>query len=177
MKTVAFTGYRPEKLGFPEDSLNEKYIRFRSLQTQVIKRLIELGYDSFISGVARGFDLWTAEEIIELKSEISTLKLICAVPFPAQDKQWNVSERQRRESVLLHSDKIVMVSPAYTKNCFLKRNRYMVDNADVVVCCFDGQKGGTAYTVEYAKKKQKTVIQIDPSVMKVSVFGEISHYV
>ena len=45
----------------------------------------------------------------------------------------------------------------------------MVDNSEVVVCCYDGKSGGTAYTVDYAKKKAKTVIQINPTDMVVTV--------
>lgn len=42
----------------------------------------------------------------------------------------------------------------------------MVDNADVVVCAFNGKSGGTAYTVDYALKQNKIVIQIDPKQAK-----------
>jgi len=50
----------------------------------------------------------------------------------------------------------------------------MVDRADVVVCAYNGQKGGTAYTVNYALKKDKIVIQIDPATAKVSVISRRS---
>lgn len=45
----------------------------------------------------------------------------------------------------------------------------MVDKADVVVCAFNGQRGGTAYTVNYALKQNKIVIQIDPATCLVSI--------
>lgn len=41
----------------------------------------------------------------------------------------------------------------------------MVDKADVVVCAYDGQQGGTAYTVNYALKQNKIVIQINPTML------------
>lgn len=47
----------------------------------------------------------------------------------------------------------------------------MVDKSDVIVCCFDGQSGGTAKTVAYAKKKDKIIIQINPNDAVVSIIS------
>ena len=39
-----------------------------------------------------------------------------------------------------------------------KRNRYMVDNSDLVLAVWNGEKrGGTWYTIDYALKKGKPV--------------------
>jgi len=48
----------------------------------------------------------------------------------------------------------------------------MVDKADVVVCAYDGQSGGTAYTVNYALKQNKIVIQINPSTAQVTIISK-----
>lgn len=47
----------------------------------------------------------------------------------------------------------------------------MVDKADVVVCCYDGQKGGTGYTVNYALKADKIVVQINPNTTAVTILS------
>lgn len=44
MGTVAFTGYRPNKLPFAEDKKDELYLAFRKRLRQVIDRLVERGY-------------------------------------------------------------------------------------------------------------------------------------
>lgn len=67
-QSVAFTGHRsiaPEKV--PE------------LRRQVrgkIRLLYMLGFRNFVSGMAMGFDMLAAEEVIKLKEELSDLKLI-----------------------------------------------------------------------------------------------------
>ena len=172
MGTVAFTGYRPEKLSFQENADDKAYLKFRELQKNVIDRLVELGHTEFISGMARGFDTWVAEDVCELKKQNSEIKLICAIPFDRQTSGWTVEEIERYENIKSLADEIVVTSPSYNKGCFHKRNRYMVDNAETVVCCFDGKPGGTAYTVDYALKKGKTVIQINPEELNVSVMCE-----
>ena len=48
----------------------------------------------------------------------------------------------------------------------------LVDKADVVVCTYDGQSEGTAYTANYAMKKGKIVIQIKPSTEEVTIISK-----
>lgn len=167
MYTVAFTGYRPEKMPFEESENDELYLNFRKQQLKVIKRLIEIGCTDFISGVAMGFDTWVAEDILELRKKNSQLRLECAIPCPEQDKMWARDDQKRRQKILKQANQATMVSEQYTKECFYTRNRYMVDNADVVVCAYDGRSGGTAYTVNYALNRNKIVIQINPSTAQV----------
>ena len=172
MSTVAFTGYRPEKMPFTEDRKDELYNRFREQQHKVINRLIERGYTDFISGVAMGFDTWVAEDVLEFRKKNKSLHLECAIPFPDQDKKWERSDQKRRLKILKQADTSTMVSEHYSSDCFFARNRYMVDKADVVVCAYDGQSGGTAYTVNYALKKDKIVIQINPSTAQVTIISK-----
>lgn len=168
MGRVSFTGYRPEKLPFREGE-DERYLHFRRTLYKVIKRLAELGYTDFISGIAMGFDTWVAEDVIRLKEEIPSVTLECAVPFPEQADGWPREDKIRRSRIVENSDGITITSPEYSKSAYFKRNRYMVDSSEVLVACYDGKSGGTAYTVEYAKKKAKTVIQINPTDMVVSI--------
>ena len=145
MKTVAFTGYRPEKMPFAENKKDEAYLRFREAQLKVINRLIERGYTSFISGAAQGFDTWVAEDILTLRKKNKELSLECAIPFPDQAKKWPLPEQIRRHKIISHADSSVTLSEHYHRDCFFARNRYMVDKADVVVC--DGFTGNVILKV------------------------------
>ena len=172
MGTVAFTGYRPTKMPFEENKKDDKYIRFREAQLKVINRLIELGYTDLISGMAQGFDTWTAADVLSLRKKNKELTLECAIPFPDQAKKWPLSEQTRRYLIIARANSSVIVSPEYTRDCMFARNRYMVDKSDVVVCAYDGQSGGTAYTVDYALKHDKIVIQINPQTAKVTIISK-----
>jgi uncharacterized phage-like protein YoqJ len=172
MLTVAFTGYRPDKMPFGESENDESYLAFRASLSAVILRLLERGATHFISGVAMGFDTWAAEEILHEKAKNPSLTLECAIPFPKQADAWQKADKARREKILKSADSFVTLSESYTKECFFVRNRYMVDKADVVVCAYDGQSGGTAYTLSYALEKKKIVIRIDPRTARVSLVGE-----
>lgn len=168
---IAFTGYRPEKMPFQENKRDKRYLAFRVVLMRVISRLIELGGTYFISGVARGFDTWVAEDIIKLRKNNKNIHLECAIPFPGQSDSWEKADQERRYKILTEADKSVIVSEHYSRACFFIRNRYMVDVADVVVCAFNGKSGGTAYTVDYAIRQNKIVIGIDPETNIVSMLG------
>ena len=98
--------------------------------------------------------------------------LECVIPFPGQADSWEKADQKRRYNILTAADKAVITSEQYSRGCFFTRNRYMVDNADVVVCAFNGKSGGTAYTVDYALKQDKIVIQIDPETSEVSMLSK-----
>ncbi len=125
MKTVAFTGYRLEKMPFAEDITNAQYTAFRAKLREVIDRLIENGYVHYISGVAVGFDTWAAEEVLAIKNCNQTIHLECAIPFPEQDRKWQREDRERRKAILKNSDLNTEVCSHYHKNCFFIRNEYM----------------------------------------------------
>ena len=169
---VVFTGYRPEKMPFHESKRDKQYLAFRAVLSHVILRLTELGGTYFISGVARGFDTWVAEEILKLRKENKDISLECAIPFPGQADSWEKADQKRRYKILTATDESVIISEQYSRGCFFARNRYMVDKADVVVCAFNGKSGGTAYTVDYALKHNKIVIQIDPETNIVSILSK-----
>ncbi len=77
--TCCFSGSRPEKLGF--DWQHEPYF-FDVLRTDLraaIRHAVDLEYRRFITGMSRGFDLWAAEEVINLQREFPHLQLIAAI--------------------------------------------------------------------------------------------------
>lgn len=52
-----------------------------------------------------------------------------------------------------------------------KRDHWLVDLASFVIAVYNGsQKGGTAYTVNYARQKKQMVILIDPDTCRVTPY-------
>ncbi len=170
--TAAFSGYRPEKMPFSENIHDERYVRFRASEARVLRMLVDQGYTRFVTGLAMGFDTWMAEDVLTLKEEFPALTLHCAIPFPEQDKAWREADCTRRRAILARADEVVTVSPFYTRDCYHLRNRYMVDMADALVAAYNGCKGGTAYTVQYAILQNCHVVCIDPATACVKMYGK-----
>lgn len=152
MRTVCFTGHRkipPKRI----DTLA------RRLKTVIIE-LIENGYIYFGAGGALGFDTLAAQTVLNLKTDYPQIKLILVLPCISQADAWSFEDKSMYESIKNNADKVVYTSRDYSKGCMYKRNRHLVDNSGVCVCYLTENSGGTAYTVEYAKRKNLLVINI-----------------
>lgn len=135
-----------------EDENCPTCMAYKALLTEKIEQLIEKGYGHFISGGAMGVDTWAVEAVLKLKEKHSWILLEMVSLFDDQAKSWTVEYRQRHDSLFKKADIVTATSNSFYRGCYHKRNRYMVDNADVVLACFDGKAGGTEVTMDYAER-------------------------
>ena len=147
MHRVCFTGHRPEKLKQSESVI------VKALET-AIKEAIADGKNVFISGMARGGDIWAAEIVLRLRKEGANVKLICASPYEGFERGWSSEWQQRYNTVLEAADLVRFISPGYSRSCFQIRNEWMVDHSSLVIAVFNGQPSGTKNTIDYAEKQK-----------------------
>ena len=158
-KTVAFTGYRTHKIlrpGIPVAVLENIRCELKT----VLRKLYGEGYRVFLSGMAEGFDLLAAEEVLLLKQEFSDVKLIGVLPFRKQALKYSRSDRERYESILRECSFVELLSEQYYQGCYFARNDFLVEHCSVIICYYDGQKGGTEYTVKRAGEAGIPVINL-----------------
>lgn len=161
-KAVAFSGHRSFKAAGGSDlfrSVNPGMPLDRKLE-RILRALAEEGFTDFLCGMAEGFDLLAARCVVRLREELPSIRLIAAVPFPGQDDKFHPELRERYRRLLDLSDHTVIVSPTYSSDCYHRRNDFLTDNASVLVCYFNGTKGGTAYTVKRALSRGLRVINL-----------------
>ena len=146
-----FTGHRPERLRMSE---SEAVFRLK----EEIRTAIADGFQTFISGVARGVDLWTAEVVLSLRDEGATVRLICASPYRGVESRWSREWQERYRRVMKQADLVRFICPGYSRDCFQRRNQWMVDHSARVIAVYNGQPSGTRNTVEYARRCNVPVI-------------------
>ncbi len=162
-KVCSFTGYRPDKLPFLNDKKSEEYMALYEVLKSEIIRMAENGIFDFQTGMARGIDLMCGEILLELKKELD-VHIFCAIPCKDQYCRWKDDDIALYKRIVEASDGAVYISSdKYTKGCMIERNHYLVDTAQYLIAVYDGQRGGTMATVNYAKKKNRTVIIINPT--------------
>ena len=127
---------------------------------QTVTGLIQSGVQYFGAGGALGFDTLAAQTVLNLKKEYPHIKLILVLPCLSQTRGWKEQDVQIYETIKAEADKVVYTSQQYTQDCMHKRNRHLVDHSGVCVCYLTQDKGGTAYTVNYAKKQGLEVINL-----------------
>ncbi len=149
-QTCCFTGHRPEKLpwGFNEEDPRCDVLKGRL--RRAVEQAYEDGYRHFISGMARGCDLYFAEIVLELKENCPEVTLEAAIPCEEQAIGWKEHERERYFGLVARCDYETMVQRHYDKGCMQRRNRYMVDRSARLIAVYDGMLGGTMYTLNYA---------------------------
>lgn len=151
---VCFTGHRPEKLTRPEAEIK------RALK-KAIRQAADEEMTVFISGMARGADIWAAEQVLKLRDAGYPLKLICACPYEGFEAAWSLDWQQRYHAVLAAADLVRYISLAYRRDCFQRRNRWMVDHATRVIAVYNGTASGTRNTIAYARQAGVPVVTID----------------
>ena len=153
-KTVAFTGHRPEKLPWGTNDNSPEGTLFKFRLREALEYLIGRGYVNFLSGAARGFDTIAAEIVISLREVYPWVRLTVVLPCADQAARWNAEDKRRWDNIVHNSDHVETLAPVYDKSCMFRRNRYLVDNADLVLAAYHkGSTGGTAMTVDYARKQ------------------------
>lgn len=158
IKTVAFTGHRPEKMPWGNDEASSDALIYKFRLRETLEYLIGQGYVNFLSGGARGFDTIAAEMVISLREVYPWIRLMMILPCADQADRWNLEDRKRWENIVVNSDHVETLTPVYDRGCMFRRNRYLVDHSDMILAAYDGySNGGTAMTLDYAHRKGRKV--------------------
>ena len=166
MKTCCFTGHRPQKLGYGENSIQCDGLKSK-LEELIIKLIEKEGVTHFISGVALGVDTYAANIVLNLKAQYPGVTLECAIPCETQAAKWNKRDRDIYYDLLSGCDNKTLLQQNYTSDCMQKRNEYMVDNSDYVIAVWNGKPSGTGNTVKYAMQNNKKLVLINPQTFEV----------
>lgn len=165
-----FTGHRPEHLGLIANESTQRCKELKKVISDVIDLSVADGYTDFYCGMARGVDTYAAELLIEKIRKNKNIRLHAALPCPEQQLHWSETDKARYESILSYASSKTIINPFYTDTCMLSRNRFMVDNSQRVIAVWNGFfRGGTAYTVNYAKKEKKEIYLIRPKDLTISI--------
>lgn len=151
-KTVCFTGHRK----IPYNQLNSIAVRLN----ETVEKLILSGYCNFAAGGALGFDTMAAECVLKLKKIYPRIKLVLVLPCLTQTKNWREEDIAVYEKIKNQADKVLYISEEYTKGCMFRRNRRLVDYSSLCVAYMTHTGGGTAYTVNYALRKNIEIINL-----------------
>ncbi len=130
---------------------------------QEIKRAIDDGFTTYITGMAKGVDIVAGEIVLRLREQDDRLKLICALPYPDFGLHWGGGWTERFRHVLSAADLTRCICSRFSYAAYQERNKWLVDHSSLVIAVFNGKKGGTKNTLDYARGKNIPCIIIDES--------------
>mgnify|MGYP000822304428 CR=1 FL=1 len=151
-RTACFTGHRE----LPTENLPEISKRLED----TLLTLIEQGYCYFGAGGALGFDTLAAQTVLRLRERYPQIRLILVLPCLNQTRGWQQADVDIYEELKRRADKVTYTSESYFRGCMQKRNRHLVDNSSGCICYLTKPTGGTAYTVDYARRRGLRIINI-----------------
>lgn len=131
-----------------------------ALLDRVILNLIKNGCKRFLCGMAKGFDTVAAESVISLKKIYPDVELVSCIPCGNQTDSYSGTDKKRYGRILSFCSEIIVLSENYYSGCMHVRDRFMVDNSEIVLCYLRKKTGGTYYTVKYAEKCGRKIIEL-----------------
>lgn len=157
--TIAFTGHRPNKLGFEYGYKGP----FTAYVRENMEYYINLYKPKMIkNGGALGVDFISSIIAIHMN-----IPLTIYVPCLYQDAKWSMYDKKLYKYILNHATHVEWISKMpYHNGCMTKRNVVMIDSLtesdDRVIGVYNGTPGGTAHCLAYAKSLHKNIDIINP---------------
>jgi uncharacterized phage-like protein YoqJ len=147
---IAGTGHRPDKLGGYNQETKDRLYKLAHRCLKYLKPEIA------ISGMALGWDIAIARASLDLD-----IPLTAAIPFLGQEKAWPTESQIEYNEILSRATEIVVCSEGgYAAYKMQVRNKWMVDNCDLLLALWNKSAGGTANCVKYADSVGRDVLNV-----------------
>ena len=132
---------------------------YRVLDTRLfglIKELIdENGFIEFYIGRNGEFDVYSASIIKKIQKEIgeNNTELICVLPYYNKDIEFYANYY---DDILIPE----VAEKSHPKNAITKRNNWMIEICDIVICYVERNEGGAYSAMQHAYRLGKKVINL-----------------
>lgn len=154
-----FTGPRPARLPDGGAETSTGILALKEAVGTAVEQAAGDGYRYFYTGMAEGFDLFAAEEVLKRRETLGIF-LIAAVPYVGFESSSGSAER--KQSILEQADMVVYVSKTYSEACFRRRNIYMVEHSRRIIGWYNGLSGGTAHCWRRALAEGLEMVNLYP---------------
>lgn len=152
--TCCFTGHR---------YIPAEKERALAVQTarEIYRLITDFGVRFFGVGGAVGYDTLAAKVLFRMRERaFPHIKVILAYPFDGFTSLWTPQQQSEFAALLPKYDKVVRVCNAPSREAYLARNRHLVNASAYCIAYCTQQRGGTAYTVDYARAQGVMVINV-----------------
>lgn len=173
-KTICITGHRASRIAPYKNNPAYSSITYSAVKLMLYRYIdmaIEAGYENFISGLAGGTDLWSAEYVLMKKHRNNSIKLTAVMPFlrhadfMSEKEIYTLADVERKADYLLtvNTNPDIVYgknsSAGCSRNLYRDRNYYMVDHSSAVIACINNElrHSGTFQTINYAYKNGRKI--------------------
>lgn len=161
--TCTFTGHREGKLPWKGNESAPECLELKRRIDDAVRAVYASGIRHYICGMATGCDMYFCEAVLALRAEHEDVTIEAAIPWEGQANGWSAALKARHNRLVEDCDFFTLVQTAYTPDCLMRRNHYMVDSSSVLIAAYSGQPGGTMSTMLYAMRQGLEIIEISIS--------------
>lgn len=158
-KICCVTGHRPNAFPWKDHTEDTRLQTLLKRIETAVDTALSLGAEKFICGNALGVDTWTAQIILGKKNLHPEIYLEIALPFASHNRYVDACRMVQGQADLVH----VVSTSKCQRAAYFERNKYMVDNSDIIIAVYDDEKspkGGTQNTLVMAEKKGLEIIRV-----------------
>ena len=119
---------------------------------------IKNGCETFYTGAMGQFDSLFSSAVRKAKKAYPHIKLICVKPYFTNDINTDRDYYASMYDDIIIPDELVGI---HYKAAIKARNRWMIDNSDIVIVYTVRDYGGAHEARRYAEKKAKSIISIN----------------
>lgn len=168
MAKCCLSGYSTYQLQYHE---KEDIDKLKNAIKKTLVQTINEGCLHYLCGFDEGTDLIFAECLLELKKQYPNIILESVLPYENQAEKWDEKTREKYYDLLSKCDRETILQSHFDKDCFIKRNRYMVNKSDMLIAVYFDKLSNALFSLNYANHLGKRIICIDPNTY---IFSEIN---
>ena len=147
-----FTGHR---------EINPAHIEALSaLLDRTLTTMVKSGVLTFRTGGAIGFDTMAALKVLEYKERDPRIRLELFLPCRDQSGGWADFNQNAYQYILERADAVTVLHEKYQRGCMFERNRAMVRGSHFCIGYCTTERGGSAYTMQFARGQGCRIINL-----------------
>lgn len=122
---------------------------------EAVQKAMEMGCNVFYTGAMGDFDRCFSSAV---RKQGKKIKLVCIKPYMSNELNTNKEYYNCMYDDIIIPDELAFV---HYKSAITKRNRWMIDNSDVVIVYAIRNYGGAYDAMRYAERQNKTIIRVE----------------
>lgn len=125
---------------------------------EAVQSAVSIGCDVFYTGAMGDFDRCFSSAVRKQKKKA---KLVCVKPYMSNELNTNKQYYNDMYDDIIIPDELAF---EHYKSAITKRNRWMIDNSDVVIVYVIRNHGRAYDAMRYAERQNKTVVKIEKKI-------------
>lgn len=122
---------------------------------EAVQKAMGMGCNVFYTGAMGDFDRCFSSAV---RKQGKKIKLVCIKPYMSNELNTNKEYYNCMYDDVIIPDELAFV---HYKSAITKRNRWMIDNSDVVIVYAIRNYGGAYDAMRYAERRNKTIIRVE----------------